>query len=552
MKKEKLFASLLLLTTVLVFLFVHSTSAPWQPKPAKRTKPNFVVIMADDLGFSDLGCYGSEISTPNLDKLAGGGLRMTQFYNTSRCCPSRAALLTGRYPHQAGVGSMNYNLGTPAYQGYLNRNSITIAEGLKTQGYLTALSGKWHVGNGPDQWPSARGFDRTFSLIGGTSNYFYPHPYKLRAEDFFILNGKKLDNYLTEPKPPGYYLTDEFTDHALRFIDEANGQQKPFYLHLTYTAPHFPIQARPEDIAKYRGKYKEGWDVVRSARYQKLVQLGIIKPEWKLSPRDTLVPAWHQLRESEKDAWDLKMAVYAAMIDRMDQNIGRLLAKLQEIGAEENTLVLFFADNGASHEYAFPIWKQTGEVTELVKNLPADHPQSFATYEYNWANVSNTPFRSFKHWEHEGGVSSPFIAYLPGVIKPGSLNHQPAHLIDILPTVLDLAGAKYPKTYNGNPIAPAAGLSLRNVLEGKPWAGHDVLYWEHQGNRAVRQGDWKVVSSYPENKWRLYHLGNDRTELEDLSGANPEKLRELTALYEQWAPGVGVGDWGTLSQVVTR
>ncbi len=552
MKTKKALAALLMVLPALIVLLVGFRPASADTKPGKQKKPNFIVIMADDLGFSDLGCYGSEIRTPNLDKLAGGGLRMTQFYNTSRCCPSRAALLTGLYPHQAGVGSMNHNLGTPAYQGYLNRNSITIAEGLKTQGYLTALSGKWHVGNEPGQWPSARGFDRTFSLIGGTSNYFYPHPYKLRAEDFFILNGKKLEGYLTETKPEGYYLTDAFTDHALRFIDEANAQRKPFYLHLTYTAPHFPIQARPEDIARYRGQYKKGWDVVRSERYGRLVQLGIIRPEWQLSPRDTLVPAWHQLRESEKDAWDLKMAVYAAMVDRVDQNIGRLLAKVKALGAENNTLILFFADNGASHEYAFPIWKQTEEVTRMVKDLPADHPQSFATYEYNWANVSNTPFRSFKHWEHEGGVSSPFIAYLPGVIQPGSLNHQPAHLIDVLPTLFDLAGVQYPKTYGGNPITPAAGLSLRNVLEGKPWAGHEALYWEHQGNRAVRQGDWKIVSSYPENRWRLYHLAADRTELHDLSGSNPEKLRELTTLYEQWAPHVGVGDWAALSQVATR
>jgi arylsulfatase A-like enzyme len=525
-------------------LFIQAANGP-VPKPAK---PNFIVIMVDDLGFSDLGCYGSEISTPNLDKLAEGGLRLSQFYNTSRCCPSRAALLTGLYPHQAGVGSMNSSLGTPAYQGFLSKNAITIAEGLKTQGYFTALSGKWHVGNEPEQWPSARGFGRTFSLIGGTSNYFYPHPYKLREYDHFILNGKKLDNYLTESKPDGYYLTNEFTDYALRFLDEANAQQKPFYLHLTYTAPHFPLQALPEDIARYRGRYKKGWDVLRTERYQKLLQAGIIRPEWPLSPRDTLVPAWNQLRETEQDAWDLKMAVYAAMVDRIDQNIGRLVAKLKETGADQNTLILFMSDNGASHEYAFPLWKQSEEVTQQVKNLPADHPHSFATYEYNWANLSNTPFQSFKHWEHEGGVSSPFIAYLPGKIAPGSINHQPAHLIDVQATLFDLAGVKYPKTYAGNRITPAEGLSLRNVLEGKPWAGHEVLYWEHQGNRAVRQGKWKIVSSYPENRWRLFDLEKDRTELNDLSDTNPEKLSELTGLYEQWARKVAVEDWGTINQ----
>ncbi|MDO1450178.1 arylsulfatase [Rhodocytophaga aerolata] len=544
MSKNKLIVFFVLLVSL---SFVQSVPQKEAEKKA-AAKPNLIVILVDDLGFSDIGCYGSEISTPNLDKMAQGGLRLTQFYNTSRCCPSRAALLTGLYPHQAGVGSMNANLGTPAYQGYLNKQSITIAEGLKTQGYFTALSGKWHIGNEPDQWPSARGFDRTFSLIGGTSNYFYPHPYKLRKDDFFILNGKKLDNYLTEAKPDGYYLTNEITDYALLFLDEARAEKKPFYLHITFNAPHFPLQALPEDIAKYRGKYKKGWDVIRTERYRKLLKLGVIKPEWKLSPRDSLVPAWNQLRATEQDAWDLKMAVFAAMVDRVDQNIGRILDKLKETGADQHTLILFMSDNGASHEYAFPLWKQTEEVTKQVKDLPADNRNSFVTYEYNWANVSNTPFQSFKHWEHEGGISSPFIAYLPGTIKPNSFNHQPAHLIDVQATLFDLAGVKYPKTFEGNTLTPAQGLSLRNVLEGKPWTGHEVLYWEHQGNRAVRQGKWKIVSSYPENRWRLFDLETDRTELNDLSQSNAAKLQELIGLYEKWAPKAGVQEWSTISQ----
>lgn len=541
MRRIRITGIFLLLTAT---LFIQAASSP-EPKAAKL---NFVVILVDDLGFSDIGCYGSEIQTPNLDKLAQNGLRLTHFYNTSRCCPSRASLLTGLYPHQAGVGSMNQRLGTPAYQGYLSKNSMTIAEGLKKQGYFTALSGKWHVGNQPDQWPSARGFDRTFSLVGGTSNYFYPHPYKLREHDYFILNGKKLENYLTETKPDDYYLTNEFTDYALRFLDEARNEKKPFYLHVTFTAPHFPLQALPEDIAKYRGKYQQGWDVVRSERYQKQLRLGIIPAKWQLPPRDSLVPAWHQMRASEQDAWDLKMAVYAAMVDRIDQNIGRIVNKLKEIGADQNTLILFMSDNGASHEYAFPLWKQTDEVIEQVKNRPADHPHSFATYEYNWANASNTPFQSFKHWAHEGGISSPFIAYLPNTIPTGSINHQSAHLIDVQATLFDLAGVKYPKTYQGNPITPAEGVSLRPALSGKPWPGHEALYWEHQGNRAVRQGKWKIVSSYPENQWRLFDMENDRTELHDLNQKNPEKLQELIALYDAWAQKVHVADWATVSR----
>lgn len=509
-----------------------------------KQKPNFVVIMADDLGYSDIGSFGSEIQTPNLDFLANGGIKLTQFYNCSRCCPTRASLLTGHYPHNAGVGSMNSDLGSPEYQGYLNKSSVTIAEGLKSQGYFTMLSGKWHVGNQEDQWPLARGYDRFFGLIGGTSNYFYPHPHKLSANDFFVLNDKKLENYTTEEKPEGYYLTNEFGDYALKFLDEAKSRKKPFYLHLTFNTPHFPIQALPEDIEKYRGKYLKGWDVLRSERYKRLVDMGIVNPKWPLSPRDTLIPAWNQMRASEKEAWDLKMAVYAAMIDRLDQNVGRVMAKLKEMGVEKNTLVMFFSDNGASHEYAYPMRPQADVgITKRVKSLKADHPESYASYEYNWANLSNTPFRSFKHWENEGGISTPFIAYYPELIKPGSINHQPAHVVDIQATIFDLAGVKYPETYKGHQITPADGLSLREPLQGKNWKGHEVLYWEHQGNKAVRQGKWKIVSSYPENVWRLYDMEEDRTELVDLSKSNPLKLEELVKRYTQWAEKTGVREW---------
>jgi arylsulfatase A-like enzyme len=514
-----------------------------------KGKPNFVIILADDMGYSDIGAFGSEIRTPNLDGLAATGLKMSQFYNASRCCPTRASLLSGHYPHNAGVGSMNKDLGTPAYQGYINKQSITIAEGLKSAGYFTMLSGKWHVGNEPDQWPLARGFDRFFGFIGGTSNYFYPHPHKLGPDDYFVLNDKKLENYLTETKPKDYYLTDEFGDYAVKFLDEAKTQHKPFYLHLTFNAPHFPIQARQEDIAKYLGKYNKGWDSLRYERYNRLLSLGIIKKEWQLSPRDSLIPAWYQMRPAEKESWALKMAVYAAMIDRLDYNVGRVLNKLKEIGAEDNTVVIFLSDNGASHEYPFPGRKQADSLLSLkVKALPANDPQSYVGYEYNWANLSNTPFRAFKHWEHEGGISTPFIVRYPGVVKAGSINHQPAHIIDIQATIFDLAGVKYPSKYKGNDITPADGLSLRNVLEGKPWNGHDVLYWEHQGNKAVRKGDWKIVSSFPENKWYLFNLQTDRTELNDVAEKQPGKLKELIALYDGWAAKVGVEKWPDINQ----
>ena len=535
-------AVLLLLATTML----RAQNSRQKSKPT--TKPNFVLILVDDMGFSDIGAYGSEISTPNLDRLAGGGMRFTQFYNTSRCCPSRAALQTGVYPHQAGVGFMNGNLGTDTYQGFLNRKVITIAEGLKTAGYTTLMSGKWHIGNEPAQWPGARGYDKYFALIGGTSHQFYPHPYKLRDADFFVKNGEKLVNFTTEKKPADFYLTDEITNNALEFLDGTNGSNKPFFLFTAFNAPHFPLQARLGDIAKYRGKYMKGWDVVRSERYKKLLSLGIIPPECKLSPRDSLIPAWDQMRQSEQETWDLKMAVFAAMVDRIDYNVGRILTKLVELGVDNNTYVIFLSDNGASHEYPFALWKQTPEVTEYVRPLTADNPQSYVSYEYNWANVSNTPFRSFKHWEHEGGISTPFIVYAPGKIQPNTMQHTPAHIIDIQPTLLDLAGVKYPTQFNGNPLIPQAGLSLKDALAGKPYAGHEAIFWEHQGNRAVRKGDWKIVSWYPQNTWELYNIKDDRTELHNLNATQPEKVRELSALYDAWAARSGVVAWASLQR----
>lgn len=528
----------------LAFVFLSLTIA----FPQKNSKPNIVLILVDDMGFSDLGAYGSEISTPNLDKMAGQGKRFTQFYNTSRCCPTRAAIQTGCYNHRAGVGFMNSNLGPESYQGYLNKSVITIAEGLKTQGYTTLMSGKWHIGNIPEQWPAARGYDKSFALVGGTSHFFYPHPFKLRETDFFVLNNKKLDNYTTEKKPDDYYLTDDITKHALQFLDETKQDKKPFFLFTAFNAPHFPLQARQEDIDKYRGKYRKGWDVVRSERYKRLVDLGIIKPEWKLSPRDSLIPEWDQMRATEQEAWDLKMAVFAAMVERVDYSVGLILAKLKELGVDQNTYVFFLSDNGASHEYAFPFWKQTTEVSNYVKPLTADNHESFVTYEYNWANVSNTPFRHSKHWEHEGGISTPFIAYAPGKILPNTFFETPAHVIDLQPTFFDLAGVKYPASLNGNPLIAQDGISFKAALENKAWKGHDVLYWEHEGNRAVRQGDWKIVSYYPLNKWELYNVKEDRTELHNKADALPEKVKELDALYKAWAQQSGVVEWATLNK----
>ena len=512
-----------------------------QPAPGK---PNIILILADDMGYSDVGCFGSEIQTPNLDQMARNGLRMTQFYNASRCCPTRASLLTGLNPHQAGIGDMVGDRGNPAYQGYLNQQCVTIAEALRPAGYRTYMTGKWHVGTAPDQWPRKRGFDRYFGLIDGASNYFNNTPY--RANQTLTT---ALDDQRVTPGP-GYYATNAYADYALKFID-SNPKDNPFFLYLAFTAPHWPLHALPEDVAKYRGKYAGGWDKVRAVRFDRMKKLGILDPNTTLSPRDSTIPAWTTASETEKASWSDNMATYAAMIDRMDQNIGRILAKLKERGEDKNTVILFLSDNGACHE----LMNGNGFLPSVVERskLPASDTASFASYGKRGANVSNTPFRMYKHWEYEGGTATSFIAYGPSVVKPGRITQQPGHIIDLMATCLDLAGATYPKTHNGHAITPTEGISLVPVLKGQSRKGHDALYFEHEGNRAVRihagrQGDWKLVSTHPDDIWALYNLKTDRTELHDLSQQQPERVRQMTALYDVWAKRAGVVPYDKLTR----
>lgn len=484
-------------------------------------RPNVVVIMADDMGFSDAGCYGSEIATPNIDRLARGGVRFTQFYNTARCCPTRASLLTGLYSHQAGVGHMVQDRGYPAYRGRLSERCVTIAEVLRPAGYTTLMSGKWHVGGTRPHWPVDRGFDRYFGLIDGGSNYFRPDKHRTMALD--------AERY-TAPEE-GFYLTDAFSDYAVRFLDEAGKKPNPYFLYLAYTAPHWPLHALPEDIAKYKGRYMKGWDVLRRERYERQVAMGLVDRRWPLTPRDSDVPAWGSV--SNKEEWDLRMSVYAAQIDRMDQGIGRVLAKIRSLGQEENTLVIFLADNGACAEQNIG-----GERPGLPG--PAD---SFTSYRIPWANASNTPFRRYKHWVHEGGIATPFVACWPPVIRrTNALCHQPAHLTDLMATCVDIGKAAYPKARNGIDIVPLEGKSLLPNFEGKRRRGHDALYWEHEGNRAVREGDWKLVSRHPGN-WELYDLAADRTEMNDLASRNPDRVRRMSKMYEAWSAKCGVLPW---------
>jgi arylsulfatase A-like enzyme len=490
---------------------------------AADDRPNIVIIMADDMGFSDIGCYGSEIETPNLDALAAGGLRFTQFYNTARCCPTRATLLTGLYSHQAGVGHMVEDRGLPGYRGFLNDRSVTIAEVLRESGYRTFMSGKWHVGEKRPHWPVDRGFDRSYALVSGGTNYFRLDPNRTLA----------IDDQQIQP-PADWYVTDAITDHAVQFVREHDKPDQPFFMYVAYTAPHWPLHAPQDLIAKYRGKYKRGWDELRKERHARMVEMGLVKADWPITQRDPAVPAWNSAED--KDELDLRMAVYAAQIDRMDQGIGKLVSQLKESGRYENTLILFLADNGGCAE----IIDRSAD-----KQAPTGVADSFRSYGVGWANASNTPFRRYKHWVHEGGISSPLVAHWPKTIGNASITHQPAHLIDLMATCVDLGRAEYPKTRNGKNIHPLPGQSLKPILSGQNWDTPRTLYWEHEGNRAVRQGDWKLVAAHGKD-WELYDLAANRTETANQASEHPEKVKELAALYDQWASNSNVVPWNEL------
>lgn len=521
-------------------------------------KPNIILIMADDMGFSDIGCYGSEISTPHLDRLAKQGVRMTQMYNCARCCPTRASMLTGLYPTQAGVGHMIRNYGIKPYQGYLRDDAVTIAEVLKEAGYHTGMSGKWHIGGRytvhPKSWtpgdegypiPTQRGFDRYYGTLCGAGSYYEPHT--LMAQDQFIQLSANED----------YYYTDAITDHAVSMLDEFGQESVPFFMYVAYTAPHWPLHALPEDIAKYDGLYKEGWDELRKSRYDKLIELGIIEPYWPLSPRDTLAPPWE---DADHPEWEEKrMAVYAAQIDRMDQGIGKLMNKLRELQKEENTIVFFLSDNGGCAE----LLREDGEIERRLPprdggshrysgNTPSvmpGGPETYMSYDLPWANASNTPFRLFKHWVHEGGISTPFIMHWPdGLGTKGRMVHQPAHVIDIMATCLEVSGAKYPSQYNNNKVTPYEGESLLPLMKEDQKQRTNPIFWEHEGNRAVRDGSWKLVSRHGEG-WELYHIDQDRTEMNDLAEKYPDRVMELVSQYESWARRCGVLPWNQVIQL---
>jgi arylsulfatase len=516
-----------------------TTSAQRQASP----RPNVVVILVDDMGWSDIGAYGGEIATPNIDALAARGLRFSQFYSTPRCSPSRASLLTGLYPHEAGMGHLDNVIhpGSLGTTGHLSDRAVTIAEVLRDAGYFTAMSGKWHLGQSNGTPPWARGFDRVLSLRAG--GMYFPNQDFRGGDDTLTSRAHEplwLDGTAMERDAPifgdHWYSTYLWTDFALRFVDDARESHKPFFLYLPHNAPHFPLMAPEELIAKHRGQFRAGWDALRTARYRRQIRLGLIDPAWPLSPREPVSPAWDALPDAAKDRFDQLMAVYAAMIEAIDISVGTLVKGLETRGLLDNTMIVFLSDNGANAE--------SGPDGRMDGDRPGG-PNSNLYLGMNWAALGNTPFRRFKHFTLEGGIAAPLIVHWPAGIPAGRRNRivrDPAQLIDIMPTVVDVSGARYPQQFHGHAIQPMEGVSLRGVFAGRPLARPQPLFWEHEGNRAVRSGRWKIVSTFP-GAWELYDVTADRVEAHDVAAAHPEIVRQLSAQWDAWAKRTNVDPW---------
>lgn len=549
-------------------LVVFHNCQPQQKSSQQRSKPNILLIMGDDMGYSDIGCYGGEIKTPTLDKLAANGLRFTQFYNTARCCPTRASLLTGLYPQQAGVGHMVYNRGTAAFRGDLSKNALTIAEVLKASGYSTYMSGKWHVTpytkDNPDKsnWPRQRGFDAFYGMISGAGSYYDPQ--SLTEDNEYVAPGN------------GFYCTTDFTNYAIERIEQHQDTQ-PFFLYLSYTAAHWPMHAPEAAISKYRGYYDKGWDELRNSRFERMKKMQLVDEKWLLTHRDSLIAPWSPQIPDKR--WELaNMETYAAMVTLMDEGIGRVVEALKKKGQLENTLIIYLQDNGACAEELewlqnrlertdiatmasdeiqtklVPDVTREGKPVKLMKARMPGPPESYTAYGRNWANVSNTPFREYKHWVHEGGISSPLIVHWPDRIPDkGTLRSQPAHLIDIMATCLDVAGGNYPESYNGNQITPMEGMSLVPVFK-KNALEREAIYWEHEGNRAIRMGKWKLVSkarkkqpfiwdkvnNLEASNWELFDIEEDRTEMFNLAPSNPEIVKKMADMWLVWGKRTGI------------
>ena len=518
--------------------------------PAKPQYPNVLLIMTDDQGWGDVRSHGNEkIDTPIQDKLAMEGARFERFYVSPVCAPTRASLLTGLYPHQAGVGHMVSDYGSAAYRGRLGDRCVTIAEALARGGYRTIMVGKWHVTPFDYQtriaadratWPLQRGFQAFYGTLAGGGSFFDPP-------------GLMRDNESLKPLESDYYYTDAVSEQAARYVREHAGKGGPMFMYVAYTSPHWPLHARPEDVARYKGVYDMGWDAVRAGRLKRMVQLGIVDGKWRLTPRDRAVPPWEKAPHKPWEA--RRMAVYAAQVDRMDQGIGRIVEALEQTGQLNNTLIFFLADNGGCAE----VLRRGGWLERIgivaktspegrpmrVGNDPAIMPgpsDTFASYGVGWANASNTPFRLYKHWVHEGGIATPLIVHWPaGIPARGELRHAPGHVIDLMATCLDAAGVEYPDRFGDRQIIPLEGKSLLPAFENRE-IRREAIYWEHEGNRAVRAGDWKLVSRHG-RPWELYNLKANRTELQNVARDHPECVQEMVGLYGRWAERCGVEPW---------
>jgi len=522
----------------------------------QKARPNIVLIMADDMGFSDVGCYGGEIHTPNLDRLAANGLRFTQFYNCARCCPTRASLMTGQYAHTVGLRHNGRSL---------TRNGITIAEALRSAGYSTAMAGKWHLSHTPvladkklhqkwldhqhdpgqpfgplETYPVRRGFDKHYGIIWGVVDHFDP---------FSLVEGTRP----VRTVPQDYYFADAITDKAVAYIDELGVSHRPFFLYVAHSAPHWPLHARPEDIARYKDTYTGGWEKLREDRFRRQLEMGLFdKGTTPLPPLQDQGTKWDDLSEKEKTFQARKMAVHAAMVDRVDQSVGRIVRALEAAGQMDNTLILFLSDNGASPEVPQrPGYDRTAQTrdgrTVKYRDIPLDELGSERSYTGiggPWASASNTPFRYWKKESFEGGCHTPLIAHWPKGLKAkaGSITDDLGHVMDIMPTCLDLAGVSCPDTFNGHKLTPVEGKTLLPLLRGKARAGHEKLFFEHVEGRAVRMGPWKLVAyTGTPHKWELYNLAEDGTETRDLAEKYPQRVETMKAEWSTWAKRVGLG-----------
>jgi arylsulfatase A-like enzyme len=527
-----------------VFIFGACSSAHNQSK--QKDRPNVMIIMVDDMGYSDLGCFGGEIETPNIDKLAANGVRFTQMYNCARCCPTRASLLTGKYPQKAGVTGMGVNL---------SMNAATIGEVLQQNGYSTGMTGKWHLSqtkalakhdeqlqwlahrkdNGPfsplENYPCNRGFDEHWGVIWGVVNYF--DPFSLVHNETPIKNVKD-----------DFYITDFITEKSIDLVDEFSNKDKPFFLYVAHTAPHWPLHALPEDIEKYKNTYSGGWEVLRKQRYARMLELGLIDEETYPLPENSSGKKWTQCKQKEQES--ACMAVHAAMVDRVDQGVGKIIQKLKDTGTYDNTIIFILSDNGASYERGYPAGFDRPGFTRdsTLIEINAENPGAENTWNYigdAWASALNTPFRYWKKESYEGGSCTPMIVHWPaGLIgKENTINRGVAHVIDILPSCLELSGSAYPSMVNGLPTSSPDGKSILPLLYGKTQLIHDTLYWEHERGKAIRIRDWKL-SALPGKKWELFNLSQDHTETNNLALIFPERVEDMNRVWQKWAESIGL------------